>query len=249
MVESDSGEDTCAINEESAYAANVEVATSMMPPVGRIDNCPEIEEFATPNAKTINELIEQYNIPEEKCAKSVVYIADNQPILIMMRGNDELNDTKLEAILGTSDFRPAEAAELLKYTGANAGSIGPVNLKTDIRVIADNLLKDANDLVSGANKDGFHLKNIDFKRDCEIKEFYDLRTVQEGEPDPIGGRPIRIVKAIELGHIFKLGTKYSKALGANFLDQNGKEKPIIMGSYGIGVERMIACFIEQNQYF
>ncbi|MFP4368645.1 MAG: proline--tRNA ligase [Candidatus Kapaibacterium sp.] len=246
MVESQSGEDTCAINDESGYAANVEVATSIVDPVGRIEKNDPIEEFATPGAKTINDLIEQFGLNENRCAKSVVYIADSEPLLILMRGNDELNESKLESVLGTGNFRPAEPAELLQYTGANAGSIGPVGLKTKMRVIADNLLKDANGLVSGANKDGFHLKNIDFSRDCKIDHYYDLRTVKEGEPDPVAGKPLRIVKAIELGHIFKLGTKYSDSMGAKFLDADGREKPIIMGSYGIGVERILACFIEQN---
>jgi prolyl-tRNA synthetase len=245
MVESDAGEDICAITD-NGYAANVEVATTNIEPVGRIEENLEVEEFATPNAKTIDDLIEQYNIPEHKCAKSVVYIIDSEPVLILMRGNDALNETKVEAIFGTNNFRPAEPKELPDITGANAGSIGPIGLKTKIKVVADNLLKDANDLVSGANKDGFHNKNIDFTRDCKIDEYHDFRTVQEGEPDPVNGDPIRIVKAIELGHIFKLGTKYSEGLGARFLNQNGKEEPIIMGSYGIGVERIMACFIEQN---
>ncbi|HRT68562.1 MAG TPA: YbaK/EbsC family protein, partial [Bacteroidota bacterium] len=166
--------------------------------------------------------------------------------LILMRGNDQLNESKLSAALGTNLLRPAEPDELLKYTGANAGSIGPINLKTKMRVIADLLLKDANGLVSGANKDGYHYKNIDFTRDCKIDEYYDLRIINEGEPSPINGAPIRISKTIELGHIFKLGTRYSEALGAKFLDKDGNEKPIIMGSYGIGVERIIASFIEQN---
>lgn len=246
MVESQSGEDTCAINEKSGFAANVEVATSRIMPVTRIDENKEIEKFATPNARTINELSEQFNLPKERCAKSVVYIVDDKPTLILMRGNDELNETKLEAALGTSTLRPAESEELVKFTGANTGSIGPIGLKTKMTIIADNLLKGANGLVSGANIDGFHIRNIDMDRDCRIDAFYDLRTVQEGEPDPNGGEPLRIVNAIELGHIFKLGTKYSEALGANILDENGKEKPIIMGSYGIGVERIIACYIEQN---
>jgi len=245
MVAADAGEDTCAISD-SGYSANIEVASSALPPVGRIDSSNSIEEFPTPNAKTINDLIEQYGLDEHRCAKSVVYIANDEPVLVLMRGNDELNEAKLASAVGTSLLRPAETAELLKYTGANAGSIGPVNLKSNIKVIADHLLKDANGLVSGANKDGFHLKNIDFSRDCKIDGYYDLRIVVEGEPCIIDGSPLRVVKAIELGHIFKLGTKYSVALDANFLDKDGKAQPIIMGSYGIGVERIIACFIEQN---
>ncbi len=246
MVESDSGEDTCAVCDKCGYAANVEVASTNVQPVGRIDTNEEVEKFPTPDAKSIDDLIEQYKIPEERCAKSVVYIVEDKPVLIFMRGNDELNETKLESIFGTNILRPAESEELIKYTGADHGSIGPINLKTKMKVIADKLLKGANGMVSGANEDGFHYKNIDFDRDCQIEEFHDMRTIQPGEACPKCGEAVRVVKAIELGHIFKLGTKYSEALGANFLDSEGKEKPIIMGSYGIGVERIMACYMEQH---
>ena len=245
MLESDAGEDIVAIADDG-YAANLEIAQSGLKPQPRLEPSPKLEEFATPNAKTINDLVKQYNLPETSCAKSVVYIVDNEPVLILMRGNDQLNESKLSTALGSTLYRPAEADELLKYTGANAGSIGPINLKTKMKIIADKLLQDSNGLVSGANKDGYHFKNIDFTRDCKIDEYYDLRTVNEGEPSPINGLPIRISKTIELGHIFKLGTRYSDALGAKFLDKDGSEKSIIMGSYGIGVERIIASFIEQN---
>ncbi|MGA2296205.1 MAG: proline--tRNA ligase [FCB group bacterium] len=246
MVESKAGEDICVVCDHCGYAANLEVASSNIPPVGRLADNPEIEEFATPNARTIDDLIEQFGLPEERLAKSVVYVVNSEPILIFMRGNDELNESKLMSIVKTNNFRPAEAEELAKFTGANTGSIGPVNLKTNFRIIADNLLKGANGLVSGANKDGFHFKNIDFERDCKIEEFYDLRTIKEGEKCPNCSSPLRIVTAIELGHIFKLGTKYSSAMGATFLDAEGKENPIIMGSYGIGVERILACYLEQH---
>ncbi len=245
MVESDSGEDTCAV-ADSGYAANIEVAVSGIPPVGRVNDNLPLELFPTPSAKTINDLINQYGFPEERCAKSVLYIADDEPVLLFMRGNDELNETKLQSILGTANIRPAVTDELIKYSGADHGSIGPINLKTKIRIIADSLLKDANGLISGANQNGYHYKNIDFTRDCTIPEYQDLRTVHAGEPCIINGSPIRVVKAIELGHIFKLGTKYSEALGANFIDSESNEHPIIMGSYGIGVERVLACYIEQH---
>ncbi|MCE5304723.1 MAG: proline--tRNA ligase [Chloroherpetonaceae bacterium] len=245
MLESDAGEDIVAIADDG-YAANLEIAQSGLKPQPRLEPSPKLEEFATPNAKTINDLVKQYNLLETSCAKSVVYIVDNEPVLILMRGNDQLNESKLSTALGSTLYRPAEADELLKYTGANAGSIGPINLKTKMKIIADKLLQDSNGLVSGANKDGYHFMNIDFARDCKIDEYYDLRTVNEGEPSPINGLPIRISKTIELGHIFKLGTRYSDALGAKFLDKDGSEKSIIMGSYGIGVERIIASFIEQN---
>ena len=246
MVESPYGEDTCAIDEHSGYAANIEVAISALEPVGRIEDNPEIETFPTPNSKTIDELIEHFSLNSDRCAKSVVYLADSKPYLILMRGNDQLNEAKLQLHVGAIQCRPAEPDELFTLTGAHAGSIGPIGLSSDVTIIADTLLKDANGLVSGANKDGFHFKNIDLMRDCTISSYADLRTVQEGEPCINGNKPLRIVNAIEVGHIFKLGTKYSQALNAVFLDEQGKEQPIIMGSYGIGLERIIACAIEQS---
>lgn len=244
MVENEFGEDVCAVSE-SGEAQNLEVATSIVEPVGRVE-AGEIEEFATPNSKTITELVNDFDLPEERCAKSLIFLVESEPILVLMRGNDELVEEKLMAIIGTNKFRAAEDNELLEITGANAGSIGPVGLKKDIKIFADNLLKDANGLYAGANKNGFHLKNIDLTRDVKDIEFHDFRKVQEGEISPFDGKPLRIANAIELGHIFKLGTKYSESLGANILDENGKSKPIMMGSYGIGVERIMACYIEQN---
>ena len=246
MVESDSGEDVCAVCDSCNYAANVEVATSKLEPVGRLDTNPEVEEFATPHSKTIDDLIADFGFPEERCAKSVVYIADSKPVIVFMRGNDEVNEDKLKIALSVNDLRPATPDELIDVTGASHGSIGPINVKTNLRMIADNLLRHANGMVSGANKDGFHFKNIDFDRDVNITEFFDLRTINAGECCPICGKPLRVVKAIELGHIFKLGTRYSSALGAEFLDAQGTKHPIIMGSYGIGMERIFACYIEHH---
>lgn len=246
MVESDSGEDVCALCDDCGYAANVEVATSKVDGPKRLENNPEVEEFATPNSKTIDDLIRDFGFPEERCAKSVVYIADGKPVIVFMRGNDEVNEDKLKSALGVIDLRPAVEEELVEFTGASHGSIGPIGTKKEIRMIADKLLEHANGLISGANKDGFHLKNIDFDRDVKINEFFDLRTISAGECCPICGKPLRVVKAIELGHIFKLGTRYSSALGAEFLDAQGGKHPIIMGSYGIGMERIFACYIEQH---
>jgi prolyl-tRNA synthetase len=161
-----------------------------------------------------------------------------------MMGNDALNESKLTSVLG-ADVRPIEWEKLQDLTGADGGSIGPVGLK-GFTILADNRLKGANGLISGANRNDFHIRNIDLERDCAIDGYHDLRTVQEGETSPNGGGKLRIVRGIELGHIFKLGTKYSDALGAKFLDENGKEFPVIMGSYGIGVDRIVACHIEQN---
>ncbi len=250
MVESEFGEDTCAITDAPdggyAYAANIEAATSLVEKVGRVESNPPIERFATPTAKTIDELVQQHQLIEHRCAKSVVYICDDKPILALMRGNDELNEAKLQSAVKAAQLRPATDDEILRIFGAHCGSLGPVNAPKDLLVIADTLLENANGLVSGANQDGVHFKNIDLQRDASIAFYADLRTVQAGEQAPDGSGPLRMVKAIEIGHIFKLGTKYSVALNANFLDKDGKQQPIIMGSYGIGVERIIACFVEQH---
>jgi prolyl-tRNA synthetase len=162
-----------------------------------------------------------------------------------MSGNDELNESKLQAVL-KAQIIPLKPEELFDIFGANTGSLGPINIKKKIKIIADKRLENANNLYSGANIDDYHLSGIDLSRDVKCEGFFDLRTITEGEGCPNCNNKLRIVKAIELGHIFKLGTKYSESLQANFLDEKGNEKPIIMGSYGIGIERIFACYLEQN---
>jgi len=244
MVESQDGEDTCALCDNCGYAANLEIASSAVGPLGRLDGDSKPEEIYTPNIKTINQLGDFLNITTDRLAKSLVYKVDGSPVLVLMSGNDQLNESKLTAALGKSAVA-METEELAKNTGANAGSIGPIGLKK-FRIIADKRLEDANELISGANRDDYHIRHIDFKRDVKVDGYYDLRTILSGEPCPNCKRKLRIVNAIEIGHIFKLGTKYSIALNATYLDEAGDEKPIVMGSYGIGVERIIACHIEQN---
>ena len=244
MMESPSGEDVIAISPDGCYAANLEVATSKVPPAARHADCPLPEEVHTPGMKTIDEVARFLTVEPTALAKSLAYWANDTPVLVLMMGNDEMNESKLMAVLG-SEVRPMESDRLLALTGAEAGSIGPVGLK-NFRILADKRLEGGNRLISGANRNDFHIRNIDLARDCSIEGYFDLRTIQEGEESPNGSGPLRVVRCIELGHIFKLGTKYSDALGANFLDENGVEHPIIMGSYGIGLERIIACHIEQN---
>ena len=245
MVENEFGEDVCAISD-SGYAANIEVATSAFKALERTKDNFEAEIFETPKSRTIDDLVKDFKLDEKICAKSLVYIVDKKAVIILMRGNDELNISKVESYFASNDIRPAQDEEIFEITGAKAGSLGPKGLLKNIDVYADNLLMNCNGLVSGANKTGFHFKNIDLDRDANIKAYSDFRTVISGEPDINDGSKISVVKAIELGHIFKLGTKYSDAMGAKFLDADGKEKNIVMGSYGIGVERIAACFIEQN---
>ncbi|MEO8232607.1 MAG: proline--tRNA ligase [Ignavibacteriota bacterium] len=250
MVKSAAGEDTVAYCESCGYAANVEVAESRINAIERDAESKSIYEILTPNVHSIDELCEFLMIDETQCAKSRVYIHDEKPVLILMLGNDEVNETKLEKVLG-GNVRPAHPEELKDISGADAGSIGPIRFVG--RIIADNRLKDSNNMFSGANKNDYHIGGIDFNRDLPNRqaslptvEYADFRTVKSGEGCPKCEKHLQVFPAIELGHIFKLGTKYSESMGAKFLDENGKENLIIMGSYGIGVERVMACYIEQN---
>ena len=243
MVKSDAGEDTVAHCDSCGYSANVEVASSRVDGKNRENKSAKIKEILTPNVKSIDELCEFLKIDETQCAKSRVYIHEGKPVLILMLGNEDVNESKLEKLLGAA-VRPGHPEELAEITGADAGSIGPIGFNG--RIIADNRLKDANNLFSGANKNDYHIGGIDFKRDVETLEYADLRIVETGEGCPNCDNKLDVFTAIELGHIFKLGTKYSETMGALYLDENGKELPLVMGSYGIGVERVMACYIEQN---
>lgn len=243
MVKSEAGEDTVAHCSNCGYAANVEVAKSVSSTAPRYDNAEELKDISTPNVKSIDELCEFLKINESQCAKSRVYIHNSDAVLVLMLGNDEVNEEKLGKVLD-GHFRPGHPEELKAITGADAGSIGPIGFKG--RIIADFRLKDANNLYSGANKNDYHIGGIDLVRDVPTIEYFDLRTVASGEKCVRCNSDLEVFKAIELGHIFKLGTKYSDALGVNFLDEEGKDHPIIMGSYGIGVERVFACYLEQN---
>lgn len=251
MAVSSIGEDDIAISEDGKYSSNLEVAVSFREKTGRKNSGLETEEFHTPNIKSIDELADFIKTKDKsRLAKSRVFVnakeSGNEYVMVLVCGDDEVNESKLQGYFGIN-IRPAHNEELSEITGAEAGSIGPVGLKNKkIKIVADLLLEDADELISGANKNDYHLKNIDLKRDVKGIEYKDLRIVKEGEETTDRKSRIRITKAIEVGHIFKLGTKYSEALGAKFLDADGKENPVIMGSYGIGVERTTASFIEQN---
>ncbi|MBI4428601.1 MAG: proline--tRNA ligase [Ignavibacteriales bacterium] len=246
MVESESGEDTVALCEKCHYAANMEIASSNVSPIGRLHDGERVEEIHTPNVRTIDQLAAFLKVDQSRLAKSLVYRHDGKPLLILMVGNDRLNESKLVAALGGGELEPIEAGQLEALTGADGGSIGPVGLK-GFRIIADKRLEGANNLISGANRNDYHLANIDLQRDVAVDGYFDLRTIEDGEPCPQCGSRIKISHAIELGHIFKLGTKYAEALNVSYLDENGEKKPVVMGSYGIGVERIIACHIEQSR--
>lgn len=251
MVPAGAGEDNIVISEDGSYASNLEVAVSFKEKVDRKNSDLPTEEFHTPDIKTIDELADFTGTKDKsRLAKSRVFVNagkdGNEYILTLVCGDDEVNEMKLQNYFGIN-IRSAHNEELIEITGADAGSIGPVGLKNkNVKIIADLLLEGADELISGANRNDYHLKNIDLKRDVKGIEYKDLRVVKEGEETIDRKSKIKITRAIEVGHIFKLGTKYAEALGATFLDAEGKENPVIMGSYGIGVERTAASYIEQN---
>ncbi|HDK35448.1 MAG TPA: proline--tRNA ligase, partial [Bacteroidetes bacterium] len=221
----------------------LEIATSDLTEL--VDEPTRLEEVSTPNVRTIEEVSEFLNVPASRFIKSLVYIVDDEPILILIRGDHELNESKMQVRFGAK-FRPAAEDEIEKIMdGTHTGFIGPVGLK-GMAIYVDKTVVNQKGFISGANKDHFHLKGIDLKRDISIREIIDVSTVKAGEKCPECGYPLRIVNAIEIGHIFKLGTKYSEAMNATVLNPGGEKVPIIMGSYGIGVERILATHIEQN---
>jgi prolyl-tRNA synthetase len=237
----EAGEDWVAVSA-GGYAANLEVATSILTPVSDDEASTVLEEFATPDVHTIDDL-ERFGVPATQQMKTLVMMAQGEPIVVMLRGDHQLNETKLARVLGTDDLRPAEASEALEIMGANFGSLGPVGVKA--RIVADKSLEGRHGMVSGANKDGYHLRGLSPGRDFNAR-FADVRSVKAGELAPDGSGMLEVRRGLELGHIFKLGTKYAAALGATVQTQEGKSTPLVMGSYGIGIERLMAAVVERH---
>ena len=248
MVPAETGENEVAFCEACGYAANIEKATSGIPKTAAREIGAAIEKFATPGVVTIEALSkEPYKVPANRQIKTLVYIADSKPIIILIRGDDQLNETKLLAKTGAVAARPATVDEIVPLLGAKPGSLGAVvNVPASVNVYADERLQGANDMTTGANEDGFHLKNVSIERDIQVTAWFDLRTVSAGEPCAKCAKPLKIRRAIEVGHVFKLGTKYSEKLNATFLDVDGSRKPSVMGCYGIGVTRTLQAIIEQG---
>ena len=246
-VLADSGEDDIAFSDSSDFAANVELAEALAPTTERAAPSAEMEKVDTPNAKTIDELVAQFDLPIEKTIKTLIVKGeeDGTFIALLVRGDHELNDIKAEKIAGVATpLEFASEAEIRATVGAGPGSLGPVGLP--IKVIADRSVAVMSDFGAGANEDGKHFFNINWERDVALPEVADLRNVVEGDPSPDGNGTLTIKRGIEVGHIFQLGTKYSEALGATVLDENGKAVTMPMGCYGIGVTRVVAAAIEQN---
>jgi prolyl-tRNA synthetase len=248
MVPAETGENDVVYCEACGYAANIEKATSGIPRTGARDLGPAVEKFPTPGVVTIEALSKApHSVPANRQIKTLVYIADSKTILILARGDDQLNETKLMACTGAAAARPATPEECFATLGAHPGSLGAVvNVPADVKVLADERLRGANDMTTGANEDGFHLRNVSLERDIRVTEWFDLRTVTAGEPCAKCAKPLKIRRAIEVGHVFKLGTKYSEKLNAMFVDEAGARHPLVMGCYGIGVTRTLQAVIEQG---
>jgi prolyl-tRNA synthetase len=244
-VLADSGEDAIAFSDVSDYAANVELAPALAPP----DSTTEISEstqFATPGVKTIDDLVKQAGFTIEETVKTLfVKGEDGEIVALVLRGDHRLNGLKAEKIPGiASPLEMADEARVLAVTGAGFGSLGPVGL--DVRIVVDASAAALNSFVCGANKDGFHLKGVNWARDVPRLETADIREVIAGDASPCGQGSLEIRRGIEVGHIFQLGTKYSEAMKAVVLNEEGKSVPMAMGCYGIGVTRIVAAAIEQN---
>ncbi|MEE8476083.1 MAG: proline--tRNA ligase [Myxococcota bacterium] len=245
MMTSDAGEDWIASCGACGYAANFEKATSSIPVVEDLPALSTPEKFATPGVRTIDDLAAfEGGAPGEHQIKTLVYVVDGQTTLVLLRGDHPLVEQKLIDGTGATEVRPASEAEIRTALGASAGSLGSVGVGQH-RIIADPALNERKGMLTGANEDGFHLRGVDVARDIPVDTWLDLREVCEGEACPMCDAPLAVCKAIEVGHIFKLGTRYSELLGASVLDEAGKSRPIVMGSYGIGVERTMAAVVER----
>ena len=248
MIPADTGENEVVFCEACGYAANIEKATSGIPKTAAREIGAAVEKFATPGVVTIEALAKApYSVPANRQIKTLVYVADSKPMIVLIRGDDQLNETKFMARTGAIAVRPATAEEIQPLLGAKPGSLGAVRqVPEHVPVYVDQRLQGANDMTTGANEDGYHFKNVSIERDIKVTAWFDLRTVSAGEPCVKCGKPLKIRRAIEVGHVFKLGTKYSEKLNANYLDEAGARKPAVMGCYGIGVTRTLQAVIEQG---
>jgi prolyl-tRNA synthetase len=244
MVESDAGEDFIAICKDCGYSANVEkaVAAPKAPGVADPEGDLTPEEIHTPGRKTVAEVAGFIGLPETSQIKSLVLVADGKPVLVLLRGDHQLSETKFGSVSGDPEFRPARADEIVTWFGAEAGSLGPVGVK-NMPIYADHALVGRRNMITGANKNDYHLRNVTLGEDFQA-EVRELRQVSEGDGCISCGKPLVIRKTVEIGHIFKLGYKYSESMGLRVLAADGKEVTPIMGSYGIGIERILAAAIE-----
>ena len=246
MVTAETGEDAMVHCTSCEYAANLEKAEIFRPQeeAAHVMEYSPMEEVHTPDVRTIEEVCAFLDVEPRDVVKTMIFMSDGNPVAVLVRGDEDVNETKLRNYLGCNSLELAMEDTILQVTGSPRGFAGPIGIKS--RIIADYSLMNMQDFVVGANREGHHIKNCNIGRDFEIKDYADLRIVREGDVCPRCGKELRIVRGIEVGHVFKLGIKYSKAMNATFLDRDGKEKYMIMGCYGIGIGRTAAACIEQN---
>jgi prolyl-tRNA synthetase len=242
---SDAGEDLVVRCPACGYAANVEKATSVLPAASDGPGPAAPERFGTPGVRTIEDLARDHQAPADRQVKTLVYVLDGQPTLVLLRGDHSLVEQKLFDATGAAALRPAHPEEIRDALGASAGSLGAVGVG-DLPVVADQALAGRRDMFTGANLDGVHLRGVDVDRDIRVGRWADLREVGAGEPCPVCGGPLAVLRAIEVGHIFKLGAGYAEALGLSVLGPDGGAVTPVMGSYGIGVERAMAAIVESS---
>jgi len=246
MVTAETGEDAMVHCTSCEYAANLEKAEISRPQeeAAHAMEYSPMEEVHTPDVRSIEEVCAFLDVEPRDVVKTMIFMSDGNPVAVLVRGDEDVNETKLRNYLGCNSLELAMEDTILQVTGSPRGFAGPIGIKS--RIIADYSLMAMKDFVVGANREGHHIKNCNIGRDFEIKDYADLRIVREGDVCPRCGKELRIVRGIEVGHVFKLGIKYSKAMNATFLDRDGKEKYMIMGCYGIGIGRTAAACIEQN---
>jgi len=246
MVMAESGEDAIVFCEQCNYAANLEKAEVARPETSAVGekDWPAMESVETPNVRTIEEVSAFLNVTPQQIVKTLIFNADGKPCAVLIRGDHEVNEIKVKNVLGAAELELADDEMIMKATGAPRGFAGAVGIK--VKVIADYSIMNLINMVTGANKENYHLKNVNIGRDFQVESFADLRIAKPGDACPRCSGTIQFVRGIEVGHVFKLGTKYSKAMKAVYLDRDGKEKTMIMGCYGIGIGRTVAAAIEQG---
>ncbi len=240
------GEDTIVYSDDSDYAANLEMATNMFVDQKGHADLKDLELVDTPDVTNINQVSKFFDIEKNQIIKSLLYIVDDKPVMILIRGDQKINPTKVKNYFNADSVELASPSEVQDSLNVKPGSVGPIKVPDDIPVYADQYVKGISNAVTGANENGKHYKNVNYDRDYQVKDFGDFHLVKEGNISPDGSGVLKFTKGIEIGHIFKLGTRYSKTLGADILDKNGRSIPVVMGSYGIGISRLLSAVSEQQ---
>lgn len=246
MVLSEIGEDTIAYSDTSTFAANIEMAPVVMEYPKSNESVKELEKVETIEKKTIEEVAAFLDVTKEKCIKSLLFQVDEKFVLVLARGDHEVNDIKVKNLLEATNVELASPEDTNRVMGCTIGSLGPIQVSEDITIIADHAVASVVNGVCGANEENYHFINVNPDRDFSGIQYADLRFIQEGDPSPDSEGKIVFAEGIEVGHIFKLGTRYSEAMNATFLDENGRSQPMIMGCYGIGISRTLSAVAEQS---